>query len=182
MAKLRLGSQTLDVSVRPVEPWNSPIDERTNLFIFTLANLAVISAAVTYILVAIGLSWRSGLLRVTAPLPEGAGPTGDNLGAIPAFAADSAVYMELIVPNTPRGRVMHSYHLAARFLATSLEISYQPYFTLRDFLSAIGSVLSSPFAGLTNMAERSLYSTEGVGETDAQRAEDIADTVLGDKS
>ncbi len=72
---------------------------------------------------------------------------------------------------------MSAYHRAAQYLASSLAVAYEPYFTLRDFLLAIGSPMTPAFDDLTSEAERALYSSDATDDESALRAEALADAV-----
>ena len=82
-----------------------------------------------------------------------------------------------IDPGTPQGRVVSAYHQAAQFLASGLALAYQPYFTLRDFLLAIGCRMTTAFNDLSSEAERALYASDAMDDESALRAETLADAV-----
>ena len=140
--------------------------------------LAIVTVAAAYVAGALIVTWSRRLkarpgVAVDNPTVPGAGVSGgtdpESHTPLPHWA-----FMD---SSASRRRVVSAYHRAAQFLASSLAVAYEPYFTLRDFLLAIGSRMTKTFDDLTNEAEQALYASDAKGEESALRAEALADAV-----
>ena len=174
---LFLGRQTLHVTVQPAEPWHSAIAEQVTLFIINGANLAVLSMAAIYVALVLTMVWRRYRRRRSFAPAEGRTPSSPGTPSEPITDTLIPPTWAYIDPDSSRGRVVSAYHRAARLLESSQAVSFYPYFTLLDFLIAIGSRVSKAFVELTSVAERALYAARGTGEEEAQRAEGLARAV-----
>ena len=143
-----------------------------------VVKLAIVSAAAVYmagaLIVARGRRLnRRGIIVADNRTVPGSGVSGmsatDSPTPLPDWAFADA--------GTSRGRVVSAYHIAAQYLASSLAVVYEPYFTLRDFLLAIGSRVTKTFDELTDEAEQALYASDAKGEESALRAEALAAAV-----
>lgn len=180
---LLIGTQHIDVSVSPAEPWNAHLVQRANLFIVSIASIVAILSTIGYIAFALVMAWRRGALRFDrSPKQEAelAGIVPEMIQPSVSTPAPVAVTPS-IDPTSPQGRVFSSYLLASRYLAESLSIPYQAYFTMRDFLDAVRSLVSSPFVRLSRITEQSLYSDRPTQEEDVELANELANSVLGGK-
>jgi len=182
LSDLFIGSQKLEVTLQPVEPWHQGMTRQSDLFIINVTNLSILSLVSIYLLVIAAIPWR----RHRQPWPNapvGVPGTGASANArVPATGrTGTASIPTYLGPGTPRGRIIGAYQRAALFLEGTLAVSVGPYNTLRDFLRALGIRVSSAFADLTEATERALYSVQGPDEEEVQRSERLARTVEQEK-
>ena len=176
--QLFLGPQWVVVMVHPSEPWHSSITESVRLVMLNVANSAFLLIAASSIFTALFLAWRRRRMRLpiatpAAPIPA-AVSTSSGATAATSLYRFAQAYFD---PVTPQGRIVSAYNRAARLLESSLAVSFQWHFTLRDFLRAVGLRVGSAFAEITELAERALYSSKDPDENEAQRAEELAKSV-----
>ena len=181
LGQLFLGPQTLQITVQPGEPWHSAISTQVAVFIVNVANLGVLSIAVSYFAFLLAMIWRRQRYRSSPvpahePAPLLPGTQGTPV-VTPLVSAPAWAYID---PNTPRGRIVSAYHRAARFLESDLGVSFQPHYTFRDFLATIGSHVRTAFAELTRITERALYGVYGYDEQEARHAEELARATQGE--
>jgi hypothetical protein len=178
LSNLFLGPQTLYVGVQPAEPIYGTSAQRVTLFIINVTNLAILLVGAICIPSALIIAWRKQHdNRIFAVNNRQTPQIPSVRGALVFPASPPAESWPYIDPGSPRGRVVSAYHSTARFLELSLEITFLPYFTLHDFLIAIGSQASTALIDLTGLAERALYAAQPVDEKEAQRAEGLAKAV-----
>ena len=178
LSNLFLGPQTLYVDVQPAEPIYGTPAQRVTLFIINVTNLAILLVGAICIPSALIIAWRKQHdNRIFAVNNRQTPQIPSVRGALVFPASPPAESWPYIDPGSPRGRVVSAYHSTARFLELSLEITFLPYFTLHDFLIAIGSQASTALIDLTGLAERALYAAQPVDEKEAQRAEGLAKAV-----
>lgn len=177
-----LGPQALHVMVDPAEPWHLGVSREVSIFIVNGVNLGLLTLAFVYVGTVLAMIWRRRRARRRAPAILEAEAAGRAMGSkvsptavapLPAAPADFGAG-EL---GGLRRRVVVAYFTAARFLEASRAVSMHPYFTLRDFLGALGLHMGSSFAELTLLAERALYAPSGPGEAEVQRAEELVHRV-----
>ena len=140
--------------------------------------LVILSVAAAYMAGALTVAWVRRLKRGAHILADNRTVPRPGLSSLSATGSPMPLpNWAYIDPGTSRGRVVSAYHHAAQFLASGLALAYQPYFTLRDFLLAIGSRMTTAFNDLTSEAERALYASDATDDESALRAEALADSV-----
>ena len=143
-----------------------------------VANAIVLSIAAISIVMGLLLAMRRRRVRQSVATPVAPIPTGvTTFSGVAATASPSRSAQTYRNPATPEGRIVSSYYRAARLLESGLAITFQPHFTLRGFLRAIGLHMGSAFAELTQLAERALYSFQNTDESEALHAEELAKAV-----
>ena len=98
------------------------------------------------------------------------GPSQTIEAAVPAWSITKL--------GRSQTRVIAAYFSSVRFLEASRAVSMQPYFTLRDFLSAMGERMGNAFPELTALAERALYAAHALEDSDVVRAEELTARVV----
>lgn len=188
LTELVLGLQTLRIDVAPAEPWNAHVSTTRSTVVVNVINVGMASFGVIWLIAAFGVLW----MRKSRP------PAGDPIvAAVLAsyqrsrviFAGtgraspstreglEADVLTTSIALDSLRGRIVSAYHRAAGFLGSSQSVAFQPFFTLRDFMAAIGSRASAAFVELTAIAERALYGPKEPTEDDAHQA-DVLDAAV----
>lgn len=180
LTRLLLGPQTLVVTVDPEEPWSRSVSQEVSLFIVNVANLGILSLVLSYLGAALFLTIRrrrmregmpsEGAKRITEDIDMEDGPPQTIEAAAPAWSITQL--------GRSQNLVIAAYFSSVRFLEASRAVSMQPYFTLRDFLSAIGERMGNAFPELTAIAERALYAAHALEDSDVVRAEELAARVV----
>ena len=149
----------------------------------TTLTVIILSVAAAYLAAALVGAWYRQRKR---PSPVVAGgqtdPSSDALAPAVIGGPTAALTWTYVDPVTPQGRVVAAYHRAAQLLESSLAVAYQPYFTLRDFVLALGTRVTGAFLDLTRVAERALYASSPTDEEEARRAEHLVQSVQEDLS
>lgn len=175
LGDLFVGSQTLEVTLRPAEPWHQTVTQQVDLFIVNVTNLSIISLVSIYLLVVAGVVWRRQRKSNSyGPVHAPATSPSDVTSALVPGPTDPIASSPYLGPDTPRGRIVGAYHRTARLLERRLAVSLQPCYTLRDFLRSTGYRASSAFADLSEATERALYAVHGPGEEEVQQAQRLA--------
>lgn len=189
LGDLFLGSQKLEVTLGPVEPWHQRVTQQSDLFIINVTNLSILGLVSIYLLVVAGILWRRHrqVRRYDPVGGPGTMPYGGDRTLAPGAPAGASAIPPYPGPDTPRGRIVGAYQQAARFLedrswrTQSLEetmaVSFRPCNTLRNFLRNLEFRASPAFVDLTEAAEQALYAVQGPDEEEVQQAERLARTV-----
>ncbi|MDR7492463.1 MAG: DUF4129 domain-containing protein, partial [Armatimonadota bacterium] len=163
-----VGPETVDVAVRPREPWHAPSGAASRVFIVNLVSL-VLAAFLLPVLGAVYVLWRAAGERphevtlapemLTVPSPSRAEPPG--LRIPPAAGTVARCYVE-----------------AQGLVARAGEIAIEPDMTMREFLTRARAVLrSAAFEELTRLAERAVYSSHPPEEEDGRRARELLERI-----
>jgi hypothetical protein len=176
--ELVFGPQDLEVILQPNEPWHQEVTESFTLLTINMTNLGVLSLVSVYLAVMGGIAWRRQRhLELPAPVggPE-TSPSADT-GNLAPHPAGPIAFPPYLNSDTPRGHIIRAYYRAARCMEGRLAVSLRPYYTLRNFLQALGPGANSAFAELTQSTEHALYGIQGPEEAEALRAEWLAEDI-----
>jgi hypothetical protein len=171
-----VGFQELDVKIEPAEPWQASSQTQVSVFIVNPVNLGLASSV--FIVVGAVLSTRWGKSK---PKREEKSSETPAFVPQPENVAKAAVLAKSeFMFEGVKGKVLEAYVKAMRAVESVNEISLKPHMTLREFLydaqPKIGDAVN-PFANLTVLAERALYSPHQPRIEEVAKAEDLATKV-----
>jgi len=165
-----VGPEDLVVKVEPIEPWHRPVEVEVRVFVVNLTNVGIT------LVVAVGL----GVLLVTkrrGRVERGEAPSLEAPAAVER-PDEAAPGLEPVVRFEGfKGRLLEAYLRAAVTVQKATGVSAQANMTLREFLREATPGMQSavkPFARLTRLAERALYSPHVPESDDAAEAEGLA--------
>ena len=159
-----MGSQKLEVTTEPLEPWHFPAYTEVDIFVINPTNIGLISIAFISIgMVLYSRRRRGGVAILEAPpLPE---------------------VREIVLPPQPevelvgiQDRVIKAYMESVRFIEKMTGIALRSQETLREFLGEAISKIGrrrEAFSKLTELAERTLYSPHPTQPEEAAKAEEL---------
>ena len=190
LTELVLGLQTLRIDVAPAEPWDGHVSTTRSTVVVNVINVGMASFGAMWVIVALGMLWMrrspaadpllaAALTAYGRPRIGQAGTT--RIGDSTQNGPEAGVVRTTILADSQRGRIVSAYHRAAGFLASSQSVAFQPFFTLRDFVVAMGSRASAAFVELTTIAERALYGRKEPTEEDAHQADALDAAIHRDR-
>ncbi|MCW4010278.1 MAG: hypothetical protein NWF05_06620 [Candidatus Bathyarchaeota archaeon] len=174
-----VGSQDLDITVEPHEPWQANTQTKTSIFIVNSANVGFASIA----FISVGAVFY---LRFARPKRKKA---EDKLEAFPEKEVQPPEKENTTpIPAKPeykfegeKGKVVEAYAKALRIVESITGCVLQPQMTLREFLQETKTkLLEAPdeFTKLTALTERTLYSAYPTETQDVTKAETLAATIV----
>ena len=165
-----VGPEDLVVKVEPVEPWHRPVEVEVRVFVVNLTNVGITLVVAVGLGVLLVTKRRGRAERGEAPSLEAPVVVERPAEAVPGL--EPAVRFEGF-----KGRLLEAYLRAAVTVQKATGVPTQPHMTLREFLREATPGMQSvvePFARLTRLAERALYSPHVPGTDDADEAERLA--------
>jgi len=176
-----VGSETLEVTVFPTEPWNQPLIVAERVFVINSITGGVFMVLILVMGVLLPRklkirAWhpsrrRKSLQPVVSGRVETPPVYSDLAGApFPDDAGRNAMAVE------PRGRILSWYTLILRLAQQFARVVLKPQHTLREFVAEAGKALG-PLAGylmeFTRVVEKLLYSRSKPTEADVIRSEQL---------
>ncbi len=174
-----IGQKGLEIEVIPLEPWNSSVATRKNIWVFNPIGLAILLLIVAIVYYGIKLRMKSrntGPSVVTGPRI----PVTDSISGSGSAAASQEPSFELIDRLSGEDKVLQIYKNIVRFIAGILEIKIKPNLTLRELAEGVSPRLgkaSSYLWQMTLIAEKVIYSKHSLVEKDRQDVDNLASQI-----
>jgi hypothetical protein len=170
------GTQNIKVSVLPAEPWQGPVQKNVGVFVLNSVSTAISLAASFSICGVLYLKFARSKIKKKEQMIhdnlEEPHRTATNVAEIP-------IKSELKFEGV-KGKILEAYIEALRNIESLTGITISQNMTLHEFLhltkQSLGNAVS-PFADLTSLAERALYSTNIPEEQDLLKAKGYADEI-----
>ncbi len=177
LAQGLIGSQTLTVTVYPVEPWNDTTAVTVRVFVLNAVNLFAL---------VLGLALGTALGAVTYTRRKRRRPLKKTFHhkEAPAAGKLTPVPLEDEVQTESQGnkeRLLQAYTKAVRVMEKKYSIKMEPHMTMREFSSTVRSKLPGAGEGfykLTMLAEKALYSPHETEAADAAAAAELLSTIV----
>jgi len=163
-----VGSQALEVSVTPTEPWHKPSSSAVDLLIINLANIAGLALMLAISALLSARTWRrrrSPMAVPTAPQPSPALVVRESHPPQPEPP-------ELQAQGSPQAILITLYRGVLRLVQELTAVLLRKNNTLREYAQECAPKLG-PLAGyfqeLTVIVEKALYARQHPGQEDAIR-------------
>ena len=173
------GSQNIEVTVEPVEPWQALAQTNVSVFMLNSVSIAftcVASIAIGVVLYARFASSKPKKNEVKSNIPDDNSALPNNTGTTGTTVSIKAEFkLEGI-----KGKVLQAYVKALRIIESVTGSALHTNMTLREFLyetePKLGNALNS-FTELTVLAEKTLYSPHIPETRDLAKAEEYANEI-----
>ena len=173
------GSQNIEVTVEPVEPWQALAQTKVSVFMLNSVSIAftcVASIAIGVVLYTRFASSKPKKSKIKSSIPDDNSALPDNTGTAGTTVSIKAEFkLEGI-----KGKVLESYVKALRIIESVTASALNANMTLREFLyetePKLGNALNS-FTELTVLTEKTLYSPHIPEARDVSRAEEYANEI-----
>jgi hypothetical protein len=181
LSSVFVGYQDLNITVTPAEPWHAAVQAKTSIFVISSANVGFASVAFISISAVAYFRFASGKPKKQKtdtkpvspvsqpPLAESIVPQTAPLPSKPQFRFDGA-----------KGKVVEAYARAVNAVERAVECTLEPDMTLREFLQQTKPKISNavqPFAELTELTEKTIYSPFMPEAQHIAKAQELAETV-----
>ncbi len=167
------GFQELTITITPAEPWQAPLEIKRWVFTFNPANTGLMLVA----FLTLGLLvYKRVRVKIPGQREETDVPT-PRAKELPAAIPPPKPEYEF---TGTRGKILSAYLSGLDSIEKRAGISMAAHATLREFLKMATPELPAtikPFAELTAIAEKALYSAHSLGKNMAARAEQLATTI-----
>ena len=172
------GSQELEISVIPLEPWHAPLVTARKMLVLNAVNCGGILLLLALVGIVLrgrlrGLNIRLRRKKPAVSLPVAVAPI------TPEYSGELAVPAE-VDGVTPRQNILRRYKVILQILQKVTSTIITPQKTLREFARESSpklGPLSKYFLELTAMVERLLYSSHQPTQADSSRSAELKDDI-----
>jgi hypothetical protein len=171
-----VGSQALQVSVTPTEPWHKPSSSTTELLIINLANIVglILVLAISFLL---GIrQWR----RRPAPIAVPAAPQPSPALVVRQSHPSQPMLLKVEAHGGLRATLIALYRGVLRLVQGLTAVILGPSYTLREYVLECApklGILAGYFQDFTMIVERLLYSQYTPSEKDIKYSRQLADKI-----
>jgi hypothetical protein len=173
------GSQNIEVTVEPAEPWQALAQTNVSVFVLNSVSIAftcVASFSIGVVLYARFASSKPKKSERKIRIPDDNSALPENTGTVGVTVPVKAEFRFEGV----KGKVLEAYVKALRIIEPVTGSALRANMTLREFLyeaePKLGSAVSS-FSELTVLAEKTLYSPHIPEARDVAKAEEYANEI-----
>jgi len=173
------GSQNIEVTVEPAEPWQALAQTNVSVFVLNSVSIAftcVASFSIGVVLYARFASSKPKKSERKIRIPDDNSALPENTGTVGVTVPVKAEFRFEGV----KGKVLEAYVKALRIIESVTGSALRANMTLREFLyeaePKLGSAVSS-FSELTVLAEKTLYSPHIPEARDVAKAEEYANEI-----
>jgi hypothetical protein len=171
------GYQILKVSTQPSQPWQAATQKTVSPFVLNSVGLGLALASSLAVVFVMYFRFAKNRNKKAEKLVE-----SSTVFTLPKKEMPVTVIPAIRETKLEglKGKVLKAYIEALKAVQAATGSSLLPDMTLREYITLTSSKIGEamePFAELTTLAERSLYSPYAPKEEDSEKAENLANTL-----